>query len=244
MRTKKATRDLIALSPSEFPDALLAPAHVAAAERPLVGLAGCSETCPAEVPAALVRRFRPDVGPCLVFAVFLQRAAPIAVRQSQPPLVSLGYPPESYPAHRGQWGSARSAPLLGFPSLQHIPAWEIHFPRACLTRYGPPSGFGYPRDGLHPPGPGRLCFAPTALMGLSLRSIPPTGSARCHHRRRSTCRFLAGCTRREASSRRRRPRLLDPTPARVAASTTRRLGRRACGGSHGFFPSKVNQRRP
>jgi hypothetical protein len=43
--------------------------------------------------------------------------------------------------------------------------------RALPARYVPPSGFGYPRDGLRPPSPCRFCFAPAALMGFTLRSF-------------------------------------------------------------------------
>jgi hypothetical protein len=39
------------------------------------------------------------------------------------------------------------------------------------TRYVPPSGFGYPPDGLLPAGPCRFSFAPAALLGFTLRSI-------------------------------------------------------------------------
>jgi hypothetical protein len=34
------------------------------------------------------------------------------------------------------------------------------------TRYGPPSGFDHPLDGLRPSTPGRACFIPTALLGF------------------------------------------------------------------------------
>jgi hypothetical protein len=44
-------------------------------------------------------------------------------------------------------------------------------PRAFSTRFGPPSGFGYPLDGLRPSNPRRLCFAPAALLGFALRSL-------------------------------------------------------------------------
>jgi hypothetical protein len=45
------------------------------------------------------------------------------------------------------------------------------------TRYGPPSGFGYPLDGFLPSRPRRLCFTPAALLGFALRSLPlPRGN--------------------------------------------------------------------
>ena len=38
----------------------------------------------------------------------------------------------------------------------------------------PPSGFGYPLDGFRPSNPCRFYFAPTALLGFTLRSVPPS----------------------------------------------------------------------
>jgi hypothetical protein len=43
----------------------------------------------------------------------------------------------------------------------------------AARRYVPPAGFGYPLDGFLPRCPGRLCFAPTALLGFALRSMTP-----------------------------------------------------------------------
>jgi hypothetical protein len=60
---------------------------------------------------------------------------------------------------------------MGFVSLQHLQEAEIHFTRALPARYGPPTGFGYPLDGLRSPHPGRPCFMPTALLGFTLRSF-------------------------------------------------------------------------
>jgi len=65
----------------------------------------------------------------------------------------------------------RPAPLMGFQSLQHTPGLRVHMPRALPARYVPPSGFGYPLDGLLPAIPCRFCFAPAALMGFTLRSV-------------------------------------------------------------------------
>jgi hypothetical protein len=45
-------------------------------------------------------------------------------------------------------------------------------------RYVPSSGFGYPRDGLLPPSPGRPYFVPAALMGFALRSFLLTEGTR------------------------------------------------------------------
>ena len=53
---------------------------------------------------------------------------------------------------------------------------KIHlFVSLAGTHWGPPSGFGYPHDGLRPSIPGRSCFIPAALLGFSLRSSALTG---------------------------------------------------------------------
>jgi hypothetical protein len=49
---------------------------------------------------------------------------------------------------------------------------KIHFTRVLPARYGPPSGFGYPLDGLLPAIPCRFCFTPAALLGFTLRRFP------------------------------------------------------------------------
>jgi hypothetical protein len=73
----------------------------------------------------------------------------------------------------------------------------VHSARVCLARYVPPSGFGYPPDGLLPPGPRRPFFVPTALLGFALRSFPlsegiPGVSARDEPTCRSACRCSLG----------------------------------------------------
>jgi hypothetical protein len=83
------------------------------------------------------------------------------------------------------------APLLGFFSLQHLPAPGVHFLRVSQSRYVPSSGFGHPLDGLLPPEPGRACFVPTAFLGFppSELSPPERWPLRFHTRR--TCLTLA-----------------------------------------------------
>ena len=61
---------------------------------------------------------------------------------------------------------------MGFWSLQHSRVRRSTYRRLPTTCYVPPSGFGYPLDGLLPPSPCRLCFTPAALMGFALRSFP------------------------------------------------------------------------
>jgi hypothetical protein len=87
------------------------------------------------------------------------------------PLVELALPIEYHPATPSR-PPQRSAPLMGFCSLQHIkdPRSTSHGRKPA--RYVPPSGFGYPLGGLLPRIPCRFCFTPAALMGFTLRRFP------------------------------------------------------------------------
>lgn len=86
-------------------------------------------------------------------------------------------------------------------------------PRALPARFVPPSGFGYPLDGLLPSIPRRFFFAPAALMGFSLRSQPAA---------EGTPAFPPGCAHLpflprnnpppKAGGRLRRPRFLGFNP--------------------------------
>jgi hypothetical protein len=67
---------------------------------------------------------------------------------------------------------------MSFLSLQHMQETKVHRSQVLPTRDVPPSGFGYPRDGLLPSHPRRFCFTPAALMGLTLRSVFLQGGSR------------------------------------------------------------------
>jgi hypothetical protein len=49
---------------------------------------------------------------------------------------------------------------------------KVHLVRVLPARYGPPTRFGYPLDGLLPSIPCRFYFTPAALLGFTLRSVP------------------------------------------------------------------------
>jgi len=68
---------------------------------------------------------------------------------------------------------------MGFDSLQHVRCRRSTISRVLPTHYVPPSGFGYPLGGFLPSTPCRLCFAPAALMGFTLRSVPLLRGALC-----------------------------------------------------------------
>jgi hypothetical protein len=126
--------------------------------------------------------------PFLGLMVFPGQAMPDAFSNSRASsLFEFRLPPESFPVSPSRPDCRNSPPttLLGFVSLQHIQGSGIHLPRVCLARYGPPPGFGYPLDGLRPPGPRRPCFVPTALLGFRPSEPSPPGRylGRSHLRR-------------------------------------------------------------
>jgi hypothetical protein len=88
------------------------------------------------------------------------------------PLFEFRSPSEYYPTNPSQPSELDRLLSWASRSLQHMLGSKVHFTRACLTRYVPPAGFGYPLDGLLPSSPRRLYFTPTALLGFTLRSFP------------------------------------------------------------------------
>jgi len=75
-------------------------------------------------------------------------------------------------------------------SLQHLEDLKVHCPRVLPARYVPPSGFDHPLDGLLPSDPCRFCFAPTALLGFTLRSLPLLRGSRTFPPARTHLPFL------------------------------------------------------
>jgi hypothetical protein len=64
-------------------------------------------------------------------------------------------------------------PLLSFRSLQHLPTAKVHS-AGMPARLVPPSGFGYPPDGLHPSLLGRAYLIPAALVGFYPAELSPS----------------------------------------------------------------------
>jgi hypothetical protein len=132
--------------------------------------------CPSQVSPLWVRRSRFAVGPYLGCAVFPDRGPPIVVQAISFILSSscafLQSFTQSTLAVRPQ--PVGSSLGLSFPSA-HVRIEDPLFVSLAGTHWGPPSGFGYPRDGLRPSIPGRSCFIPAALLGFPLRSSALTG---------------------------------------------------------------------
>jgi len=90
--------------------------------------------------------------------------------QNHSPGRNRNYGPDRSQHRRRQ---PRSAPLLDFAALQHFRIRRSTCRAASEPRCVPPPGFGYPLDGFLPPSPCRLCFTPTALVGLAPSESSP-----------------------------------------------------------------------
>jgi hypothetical protein len=125
----------------------------------------------ATVASAWVGSPRCAVGRFPGCAVFPRPATPETVKLPVSPLFELGLRLRHFPANPSQAARGRPAPPMSFRRPTAHQARKVHSTRALPARYVPPPGFGYPLDGLLPSRPCRLCFAPTALLGFTLRSL-------------------------------------------------------------------------
>jgi hypothetical protein len=155
------------------------------------------------------------------------------------PLFGLDPPSESFPVELGRRnlrvGAADGSPGLSAPSAH---AGRIGPPsRVFHARFVPPSGFGYPRDGLLPFRPRRPCFMPAALLGFTLRSSTRQSLDRGYPPPRACLPFLVLLRPRQAADRSNTPQLSGhsrssrPHPPGKAVNPRRRLG-----DSPGFLP--------
>jgi hypothetical protein len=120
-------------------------------------------------------------------------------------------------------------------SLQRIKVRKSTRRGGSTSRYVPPSGFGYPLDGLLLPSPCRPYFVPAALMGFTLRSVPLSKGTRTFPPGSTHLPFLPPVP---PSPKR------QPVPAgrgswastlpRVPCESDVCLGRQLAGYSHGF----------
>jgi hypothetical protein len=120
----------------------------------------------------LVRRSHFAVSHSFGSVVFPQRVSSGHCSASgSSPLFEFHLPLESYPAKPSPFGLSPIR-LLSW-AFAPFSTLRIKGPLAAglPTRYVPPSGFGYPLDGLLPLVPGRFCFTPAALLGFTLRSF-------------------------------------------------------------------------
>jgi len=90
---------------------------------------------------------------------------------------------------------------MGFDSLQHMRNSRSTRRGLKAARSVPPSGFGYPLDGLLPRIPCRFFFAPAALMGFTLRRFHLPGGVRRLSPGKTHLSFTWRCARRRSASR-------------------------------------------
>jgi hypothetical protein len=122
---------------------------------------------------------------------------------------------------------------------------KVHLPRVLPARYVPPSGFGYPLDGFLPSVPCRFFFAPAALMGFTLRSVPLSKGIQGVTTRMHPLAVLpVGIPPAVAVGRPYRPRLLGFDPSESPWRSDEGLARRPLDAPLGLPPSRVCHRRP
>jgi hypothetical protein len=151
------------------------PPHTASARNSLL----VQSSWPCDVSRSLVSRSHPAVSRFLGCVVFRRRAALASVKRPSRPLCEFRVPPAYCPT-RPSPSAAAGVRLSG--AFVPFSTRGIGGPLTtggASARYGPPSGFGYPRGGLRPPSPCRFCFTPAALLGFALRSfLLPKGTRR------------------------------------------------------------------
>jgi len=158
------------------------------------------------------------------------------------PLVELHLPLECHPATPTRPVTTGRALSWAFAPYS---TYGIEDPlhTGLPTRYGPPSGFGYPLDGFRPAIPCRFYFTPAALMGLTLRRFPLPEGIACVSARKNP--RTVGLSVIPTPKRRAGPIDLGfwalalpgvPCDRQVFKPT-------ATGASLGFHPSRVNQRK-
>jgi hypothetical protein len=172
------------------------------------------------VSSTLVGRSHSAVGRFLGCVVFPQEARPATFKSPVKPSLEFRLRLESpEPNLAGRPQPADSSLGLPLPTAHARP--EDPLLAGTPARFGPPSGFGYPLDGLRPSGPRRFCFAPAALLGFALRSfLLSFGSRGITTRKDPLAVSPAGFPTAEATGRPSRPQLLGIDRPRVPHDQT------------------------
>jgi hypothetical protein len=142
------------------------------------------------------------------------------------PLLELNLPLEYYPVKPSRSAAADwllSWALFPYSTLRIAGPLNAGLP----TRYVPPSGFGYPLDGLLPSIPCRFFFTPAALMGFTLRSfLLPEGIRIITIRNDPLTVLPSSIPAAEAPGRPDRPRFLGFNPSGSTSRSDEVLDRR------------------
>jgi hypothetical protein len=122
------------------------------------------------VSSALVGRSHFAVSRSLGCVVFPHEALPATIRFPARPSLEFRLRLESHQTKPSR--PAAAGQLLPWAFVPYsTPRTEDPLIAGSPARYGPPSGFGHPLDGLRPSIPCRFCFTPAALLGFTLRSF-------------------------------------------------------------------------
>jgi hypothetical protein len=147
-------------------------------------------------------------------------------------------PSNTYPA------TAAAESSHGLPLPSALEESEVHSSRAKPARYVPPSGFGYPLDGLLPRIPRQFCFTPAALLGFTLRRFPLPRSFRSLSAEKNP--HTVGPAVSPPPKRQTGPTGLGfwVHASRACLAIRRRFKPTITGASLGFCPSRACLRRP
>lgn len=170
----------------------------------------------------------------------MPRAEPATVKQPTPSSQRLPRPYRVFPATPSPRAAAHKPLSWAFdphstystavPMVQALPAHTV-----------PPSGFGYPLDGLLLAVPCRLYFAPAALSGFALRSfLLPEGTPRVSAGADPHTVSPPGIPHAEAGGRPGRPRFLGFDPPLESLTAGHVISRPTAGCSLGLRPFKAS----
>jgi len=162
------------------------------------------------------------------------------------PLLSPGFASIRSLFERTLAGSPRRPQLLSWASAPYSTSGrEGPQLRALPARCVPSSGFGYPLDGFRPSLPCRLCFAPAALVGFTLRSFLRLQGNAASPLRWTHMPFACRSTRSpKRGSRAAVPRLLGFDPCERPLRERWRISSRCAGCSLGFLLFQGVERKP
>jgi hypothetical protein len=136
------------------------------------------------------------------------------------PLCEFRLPPESYPTDPSRPTAVHQLLSWALSPFSTFQDRRSTCSRVSPTRYVPPSGFGYPRDGLLPSVPGRFCFAPAALLGFTLRSFTFPQVSRRFRLEEPTYRLTCRCSHRRSVGPARQAAVPGLCPCRRPRSAT------------------------
>lgn len=243
---RREVRRCCSWRPSEYSNSLLETPALPPAKRPLGGLSSRSECSSVKVSSYWFSDPALPLTVASALRFFLDGLVRSAFKSITISSRRVRLPIEFCPANSSRSCRSLPAPLMDFCSLQHLKIRKSTCRGSSTSRYVPPSGFGYPHDGLLLPNPRRPCFVPTALMGLHpsklfpLERYPPAFPPRMNPLAVPLAVLHVAC----ATSRSDEPRLPGFNPSQSPLRSCMCLARRPPDAPLGFFPSRAFPRKP